>query len=74
MINFFIKKINFIVETKEGNFEKGIFSDNKFEFENKVFDLTDYGNLKSEDHVERLIENIELLYKYDILWSTIKKL
>ena len=74
MINFFIDKINFTVKTKEGNFEKGIFSDNKFEFENKVFDLTDYGNLKSQDHVEKLIENIELLYKYDILWNTIKKI
>lgn len=73
MIDFFIKKINFSVKTKEGIIEKGIFFENKFEFENKIFDLTDYGNLKTKKQVEKLIENIELLYKYEILWNTIKK-
>lgn len=74
MINFFIEKINFSVENKEGTLEKGLFFDDKFEFENKVFDLIDYGNLKSKEDAEKLIENIELLYKYEILWNTIKKI
>ena len=73
MIDFFINKVNFSVETKEGYSEKGIFFENKFEFENKIFNLEDYGNLKSKEHIDRLIENIELLYKYEILWNTIKK-
>ena len=73
MIDFFINKVNFSVETKEGYTEKGVFFENKFEFENKIFNLTDYGNLKSKEHIDRLIENIELLYKYEILWNTIKK-
>lgn len=74
MLDFFINKMNFTVKTKEGFYEKGIFFENKFEFENKIFDLTDYGNLKSKEHVEKLIENIELLYKYEILWNTIEKI
>lgn len=74
MIDFFMNKVNFSVETKEGYIEKGLFFENKFEFENKVFDLTDYGNLRSKKDIDKLIENIELLYKYEILWSTIKKI
>lgn len=74
MFNFFIEKINFSVEIKGRSPEKGLFFDNRFEFENKIFNFTDYGNLKSKEHVEKLIENIELLYKYEILWNTIKKI
>jgi hypothetical protein len=74
VFNFFLDKINFSVKTKEGSIEKGLFFENKFEFENKIFDLTDYGNLKNQDHVEKIIENLELLYKYEILWETIEKI
>lgn len=73
VLDFFLNRINFSVENKSGTLEKGIFYDNIFEFENKLFDLTDYGNLKTQEHIEKLIENLELLYKYEILWQTIKK-
>ena len=73
VLDFFLNRINFSVENKSGTLENGIFYDNTFEFENKLFDLTDYGNLKTQEHIEKLIENLELLYKYEILWHTIKK-
>ena len=73
MNDFFLKKKNFTVNNEHGKTEKGIFYDGIFEFENKIFNLSEYGYLKSEDDIERLVENLELLYKYKILWNTIKE-